>query len=616
MNRSLRVSVILFVAVANLVVFGAGFVWLTGSLSRYRRGQEEDFTSLLVERLQNLIDARSIQASGILRWSYWEEFEDAVVVHLPELGPAEPPLSAGPVRSQPASEERAGGESPYPAWPYTEPPLEQEELGAPASTTEWSFGADASPAPAGESSTEEAASDVAASEGGADGSVASPAPEDRTGDATSGAPPVPVRRRQGVILHPLGSVHRPVDFDWAGVLEEIQLSVAEDRVLKTHGGSAVPIHDPRGHAWGGCWFKLRPSWTVSTLGRRLLPWFAFSTLFLTLATFVVLQRLVLEPVELLARGSRRLAAGDWTVQLPAPARLDEIAELVRAFNRMAGEVRGFGERLAREVELATEKARRAEAAAMMQRRLATTGELAAGIAHEINNPLGGMMNAVEVLGRGDVDRARRDLYLQLLENGLERIRSTVGQVLRLAPRTARVEPLSIAGPVGDAIGLLRHRVAREGVALELESRGLRRAAGDPRALEVFDGLPPVRGAANELGQVVLNLLANSLDAIASLEPEERVSRGQIRLSIEPEGHELHLAFVDDGPGMAAESLARAADPFFTTKESGRGTGLGLAIVHNVITSHGGRVLLASEEGRGFRVDVHLPIYRREERARS
>jgi signal transduction histidine kinase len=621
-SRSLRVSVILFVSVANLLVFGAGFVWLTGSLSRHRRAQEEDFTSLLVERLQNLIDARSIQASGILRWTYWEQFEDAVVVHLPDPAETTPRSELAPSTPLlPISQtERAGMQSPYGSFPFTEFSLQREAQGAPvlpAAPAREEGGATGEEPPAateapsgaeGTADTEGAAAQVTEEGVPLAAGESSPAPRPKAA--------VPAVRQQGVILHPLGSVHRTSDFDWNGILEEIQRAVSEDGTRRTHGGSAVPIHDPLGRAWGGCWFKLRPSWTVGALVRQLLPWFVFSTFFLTLATFVVLQRLVLEPVELLARGSRRLAEGDWSVQLPEPARRDEIAELVRAFNRMAGEVRGSGERLAHEVEIATEKARRAEAAAMMQRRLAATGELAAGIAHEINNPLGGMVNAVEVLAREELDPGRRRRYLELLESGLERMRTTVGRVLRLAPRTSRVEPLSIAGPIGDAIGLMRHRISRDGVTLELESRGVRTTASESDPASFFAWLPPLRGSANELGQVALNLIANSLDAIASLPASERAGRGRIRLAIELEGRELHLCFEDDGPGMAAEDLARAPDPFFTTKESGRGTGLGLAIVHNVITSHGGRVLLASERGRFFRVDVYLPVYQREERPRA
>ena len=509
--KSLRLTVILFVALTNLFVFGVGLAWLTRSLSETRREQESAFTDLLVDWLQNLIDERGLQAAGILRWSQWSRFEDAVVVSLPVGDPAR---QVGP---------------------------------------------------------------------------------------------------QGVVLNPLGSRHRTPDFDWDQVLRGIRTSVAEDRSVDVNGGTAVPVLGPRGAAWGGCWFDLRPTWTTASLVTQLLPWFVISTLLLTLATVFVLRRSVLEPVELLARGSRRIAAGDLTVRLPEPERRDEIAELVRGFNRMAGEVHGFGERLEHEVEAATDKARRAEAAAMTHRRLAATGELAAGIAHEINNPLGGMINAVEVLGRQGTDEDKRRRYLELLTHGLERIRIIVGRVLRLAPRAATTETVDLAHPLGDAIGLMRHRLLQEGVELILVSRGVESSATEATALELLSGLPSVQGSAGELGQVALNLIANSLDALLSGTGKEgeagaAAGGGIIRVAIEPRGDELLWRFEDNGPGLEAEALSRAADAFFTTKEAGKGTGLGLAIVHNVVTAHGGRVELSSEAGSGFRVDIWLPVH--------
>src|SRR5439155_14452704 len=122
------------------------------------------------------------------------------------------------------------------------------------------------------------------------------------------------------------------------------------------------------------------------LSLSLFPWFLVSTLVLTLGTFWILRRYVLDPVGELARGSERLASGQLSARVPEPARLDELSDLIRRFNAMAATVQGFNERLAREVEVATEQVRRAEATAMTQRRLAATGELAAGVAHEINNP--------------------------------------------------------------------------------------------------------------------------------------------------------------------------------------------------------------------------------------
>jgi signal transduction histidine kinase len=133
----------------------------------------------------------------------------------------------------------------------------------------------------------------------------------------------------------------------------------------------------------------------------------------------------------------------------------------------------------------------------------------------------------------------------------------------------------------------------------------------------------VLGQANELGQAVLNLLVNALDAIGT---KPRVDAGETGRGAKPRGHvevrieqrpvpiadqitdQIVLSIADDGPGVRAEELARVADLFYTTKDVGKGTGLGLSIVHGVVTSHGGRVHLESTPGVGFRVELSLPIW--------
>lgn len=171
-------------------------------------------------------------------------------------------------------------------------------------------------------------------------------------------------------------------------------------------------------------------------------------------------------------------------------------------------------------------------------------------------------------------------------------------------------------PLSDALGLIRHRAEQIGVAVELHLRS-EEASGPldpflPSSLERLRVLPRLQGAANELGQAFLNLLVNSLDAIEEGRASGRIprERGRIRLELGlTAGGSLELVFEDDGPGVPAEVLERAADPFFTTKEQGKGTGLGLAMVHNVIAAHGGRVLVSSEEGEGFRVAIEMPLER-------
>ncbi|HIF40209.1 MAG TPA: HAMP domain-containing histidine kinase [Planctomycetes bacterium] len=417
--------------------------------------------------------------------------------------------------------------------------------------------------------------------------------------------PSPADLRLGrVYLNPMGSAHRSPLWDQEAVLSQIRQAATEGDPVGDERGLAVPLRLASGELWGGVWLRPREDPIVRPILRQLGPWFLLSTVMLTLATFFGVHRLVLDPVRRLAQGARRLRMGDLTARVPEVRRRDELADLVRSFNGMAEKLEGFNARLATEVQEATAAAREAEAAAMTQRRLAATGELAAGIAHEINNPLGGMLNALEVLGRPDLDPETRERYLELVQGGLERIGETVGKVLRLAPRETAVEPLALVGPLGDALGLIQHRADVQGTQMWLEGEGGARLASDEQAFEAWSALPLVRGQRNELGQAILNLLVNSLDALV----DHASGEGRIRVGLESEGEWLRLWVVDNGPGMDADLIQRAADLFYTTKDTGRGTGLGLAIVHNVVNGHGGEVQLRTPPEGGFLVELRLPVY--------
>jgi signal transduction histidine kinase len=362
--------------------------------------------------------------------------------------------------------------------------------------------------------------------------------------------------------------------------------------------------DQGGDVWGGCWFKPPGGQGLGAVFGRLLPWFLVSTLLLTLGTFHTLRRFVLDPVNRLADGARRMEQGDLATRIPTTDRHDELSRLITSFNAMAAKVEGYNRELARDVEEATEKFRRAEAAAMTQRRLAATGELAAGIAHEINNPLAGLLNAVETLQKGQLPPEKRDQYHALLKSGLERIQGTVGKLLRFTPRSSKPVPLALVDPVVDAIALVTYRAQKLGVAIRL-------AGGSPEddaIVQRLRALPPVLGQANELGQAVLNVLVNALDAL-----ESRGRGGHVDVDVTPVERGLVLSIADDGPGVDAAELSRVADLFYTTKDVGKGTGLGLSIVHGVVASHGGSVQLSSEPGRGFRVEIKLPAWSAAER---
>lgn len=405
---------------------------------------------------------------------------------------------------------------------------------------------------------------------------------------------------RGALVNPRGRFGRAALADPQPRLREIVRSIEKRHPTIGAGGIAVPIRDASGEIWGGLWVPLRGV-EPGNLLLALLPWFLLSLAVLTLGGFIVLRRSVLDPLEELAAASRRVKSGDLAARVPEGGRQDEIGQLVRGFNEMTAEVQGFNARLSDEVERATEQARRAEAAALTQRRLAAMGELAAGIAHEINNPLGGLLNAVEALESGKLPPEKHKRYFELVHSGLERIRSTVGKLLRFTPRSAQPAPFAPAAAIEDAIELVQHRAARQGVELV---RSCARPGASPEEVQArWRALPAVLGEQAELAQAVLNLLVNALDALE----DSRRSNGRIELELDRRGDELRLVVRDDGPGVAPELLPRLADLFFTTKEPGRGTGLGLSIVHNVIAAQGGRVFLSNLETGGFQVEILLPL---------
>ena len=428
----------------------------------------------------------------------------------------------------------------------------------------------------------------------------------------------------GIYLNPLGMAKRRVDFDQQQALKMMREAVDQESAIEGNGQFAVPIGTGlnRDEPWGAVWFQKRRVAVGEPPIAKLLPFFGLTLLAVTAGILMLLRRRVLEPIEQLASVARRIEAGDLAARVHlSTAGNDEMALLASGFNDMAARTEHYNHELEEAVREATEKVRSAEAAAMTQRRLASTGELAAGIAHELNNPLGGLMNAVESLRRSDIPDHRRVEYLELVRGGLERMGETVGRLLRLSPREASVSDVRLGRPLTDALGLVRHRALECGIEVTVSASaqgGVAMPAFEPGTREFLDGLPVVRGAANELGQAFLNLLVNAIDAIVDARESGAPTGGSGRVSISifeasgvsdgaATGPRICLRFEDDGPGIADEVIDRVVNPFFTTKEQGKGTGLGLAIVHNIVAAHGGVVLLEGRPGLGLRSTIELPL---------
>jgi signal transduction histidine kinase len=336
--------------------------------------------------------------------------------------------------------------------------------------------------------------------------------------------------------------------------------------------------------------RFRPSEADLGALRRVYLVLLVGALVSMAVTVLALRAWVLRPLRDVAAGAERVGRGD--LGRPVPVRggaEDEIGGVAAAFNGMMAELAAYRKDLEEQVGQSVRKARDAERTLVTAQRLAAMGTLAAGIAHDINNPLGGMINAVRALRREDLPPEKRLEYLALVEEGLERVAHTVQKVLQFTPHRVAPGPCDLAAVAGRAMDLARHRAEAAGAALA--------AAFPPGGLPVF-------GDPWELQQVVLNLLVNAVDAVV----ETRRGSGAVSIEGTAGEGEVRLLVKDDGVGMTEEQLARAFDLFYTTKEVGAGTGLGLSMVHSTVESHGGRVTLRSRRGEGTTVEVVLPRY--------
>ncbi|MBI4718441.1 MAG: HAMP domain-containing histidine kinase [Planctomycetes bacterium] len=306
---------------------------------------------------------------------------------------------------------------------------------------------------------------------------------------------------------------------------------------------------------------------------------------------VILYRNVVTPLRHLRDGTDRLAAGQLDARLDARGDR-EFVDLQNAFNRMAAELESLCKTLERRV---AEKSRELAIA----ERLASVGYLAAGVAHEINNPLAIMSGYAESLLRSERSgRPPREATEWVRD--LETIRDEAFRCKRITQSLLDLsrlgddhrEPVALEGVVDDCVRLVGAWPASRGVSLKFQQSsgvGSRVYASEP-----------------ELKQVVLNLLANAIEATAP-------TRGNVTVGLERSNGWVEVAVRDDGKGMTPETLARAFEPFYSAGKDGTGLGLGLSISHAIARRHGGS-LEARSRGPNRGTDVLLRLPELEEHA--
>ena len=381
------------------------------------------------------------------------------------------------------------------------------------------------------------------------------------------------------------------DEDW--MLDQVNVELLHDELGELHRlTNELPTH-----------LQTRMESLASDVRVQYRTWIgltaitSLSSLALSIVLFWFVYSWVFRPLRELVRGSRIVAGGAFNYRIPLSGN-DEIAELADAMNAMTERFQEVKSDLDRKVRERTMEAVRSE-------QLASVGVLAAGVAHEINNPLASIAFRAEALEARLYDIIAEDesvadddkdsefsvvhSYLQTIQEEAFRCKGITERLLDFSREgDHQRERINLAQLTTGVIDMVRH-------------------LGKYREKEiVFDSDEPVFAYvdAQEMKQVMLNLITNGLDALDT--------GGLLTVRVTQKGNEAELLVIDDGCGMTPDTLGRIFEPFFTSRQDGSGNGLGLAITHRIIEDHGGRIVATSDgPGRGSQFRVTLPIEQNE-----
>ena len=314
------------------------------------------------------------------------------------------------------------------------------------------------------------------------------------------------------------------------------------------------------------------------------------------AVWLFTRQHVISPVAALVQATRRVARDQLELEVPVTWE-GELGLLATSFNDMTRSLRTTKHQLdalmhdlERQVEERTAALRAAQDQLVRTEKLSSLGKLSASIAHEINNPLAGILTfaklIVRTLEQGAPDEATRKAlvrHLLLVQRETERCSAIVRNLLDFArERPLALKDVNVNHVVDEAIQLLQNQVQIQGVTLE----------------KTLGALPYVEGDFGQLRQACVNIIMNACEAMA------RGGKLFVATAVVDGGRWVELSFRDTGPGIPPDHLQKIFDPFFTTKE--KGTGLGLSVVYGIVERHGGKIDLKTEVGKGTRIGIRLP----------
>ncbi len=300
---------------------------------------------------------------------------------------------------------------------------------------------------------------------------------------------------------------------------------------------------------------------------------------------------VANPIRALSEAAENLARGEFENALVTSNRTDEIGMLYGAFGSMAKQLQARQHSLEEKVGLTEAELRKTELAAARSQQLAALGRLAAGVTHEIRTPIASLKLFLESVEAEIEISPEYEEDFQVAMGQIKRIEATINRFLDFArpqePILSLIHPKDI---IDEALLVVRPKANQQETLVSVHADG---------------ALPQIRGDRKQLGEVLVNLMVNALEAMAQ--------RGELTVSARPASYQMAngptkcvlISVSDTGPGIEEGNHEKIFDPFFTTKASG--TGLGLSIVQTVVRGHGGEITVESVTGRGTTFHLFLPM---------
>jgi two-component system NtrC family sensor kinase len=346
----------------------------------------------------------------------------------------------------------------------------------------------------------------------------------------------------------------------------------------------------------------------------------------------LLSRVLVKPIKDLVRLTQKISEGDFSQKIEETSK-NEIGQLIGSFNRMIERLKENQESLENyleSLESANKKLKQAQEELIRTEKLASIGRFAAGVAHEVGNPLGAILGYTGILQKEGMDREESKDYLKRIEKEIERINRIVRELLDFArPSKFEIKEVEINKVIESTLSLLSYQKNFKNI----DSR-----------LDLQPDLPKIKGDESQLSQVFMNIILNAIDAMPSggtltiqtrthvvgnvdVDPLQgiypRRRRGDPMQSdyshmrmTDPlstlfkkfsKGDQLvEIRILDTGVGIKKEDLENIFDPFFTTKAPDKGTGLGLSISLRIVESLGGEIRVMSEAGKGSTFEVYFP----------